>query len=403
MAAVNEDGAVAELSTVSIHTSRPRALSWSTAASEGHNRRRLILNKKNPPGRRAGCGSVRRTHREPLVVLESDQRRPGARHPHDLALGTRCWTRLDGSIPIGRASTRTTESAEATALFRYRVIAAAIGPRLSPAERLAAADPRSPSRCTRYFALGSANPNLNTTRLVERSASHVRSPHPDRSGVRAGSVSPTRPLADTRYDRDPAVVLCDAYWSRYADSIRFSSFSVAGSQSAPSVKAWRRRPSATSTAMRHARFRRRERRNSGRCLSAAASTTASSSRHVVELLTRTARAGRDLGAELSPQPTLVEVGQHLEIDPDRINEARCAARMPVSLEAPVGEDGHLTRGNLICDDTVTEAAHRSSEASNLSERLQSALDELHPREQQVLRLRFGLDRGYERTRRRARR
>ena len=47
---------------------------------------------------------------------------------------------------------------------------------------------------------------------------------------------------------------------------------------------------------------------------------------------------------------------------------------------------------LLGDDTAAEAARESSEASDLSERLESALDELHPRERQVLRLRFGLDR-----------
>jgi RNA polymerase primary sigma factor len=118
---------------------------------------------------------------------------------------------------------------------------------------------------------------------------------------------------------------------------------------------------------------------------------------VIELLTRTARAERDLATELGRQPTLDEVGQYLDIDPDRITEARRASRMPVSLEAPLGEDGELTQGDLIGDDAAAEAAHRSSEASDLSERLQSALDELHPRERQVLRLRFGLDRGYDRT------
>jgi RNA polymerase primary sigma factor len=119
--------------------------------------------------------------------------------------------------------------------------------------------------------------------------------------------------------------------------------------------------------------------------------------HVIELLTRIARAERELAAELGRQPTVGELGEYLEIDPERILEARRAARVPVSLETPLGEDGELTRGDLIDDAAAAEAAHRSSEASDLSERLQSALDELQPRERQVLRLRFGLDRGYERT------
>ena len=119
--------------------------------------------------------------------------------------------------------------------------------------------------------------------------------------------------------------------------------------------------------------------------------------HVVELLTRIARAERELAAALGRQPTLDELGQSLDIEPERILEAQLAARMPLSLETPFGEDGEVTRGDLIGDEAAAEMAHRSCEAADLSERLQSALDELHPRERQVLRLRFGLDRGYERT------
>lgn len=119
--------------------------------------------------------------------------------------------------------------------------------------------------------------------------------------------------------------------------------------------------------------------------------------HVTEFLTKTARAERELAAELGREPTIDEVAQYLDIDPERINEARRAARMPLSLETPLGEDGELTRGDLIGDEGAADAAKESAEASDLSERLESALDELHPRERQVLRLRFGLDRGHERT------
>jgi len=119
--------------------------------------------------------------------------------------------------------------------------------------------------------------------------------------------------------------------------------------------------------------------------------------HVTEFLTKTARAERELAAELGREPSVDEVAQYLDIDPERINEARRAARMPLSLETPLGEDGELTRGDLIGDETASEVARETAEASDLSERLEGALDELHPRERQVLRLRFGLDRGHERT------
>lgn len=119
--------------------------------------------------------------------------------------------------------------------------------------------------------------------------------------------------------------------------------------------------------------------------------------HIIELLTRTARAERELAVTLGRQPTVQEVAEELGIDAGRIIDARRAARLPVSLETPLGDDGDLTRGDLLGDESAGEAPSKSSEASDLSERLQSALDELHPRERQVLRLRFGLDRGHERT------
>jgi RNA polymerase primary sigma factor len=119
--------------------------------------------------------------------------------------------------------------------------------------------------------------------------------------------------------------------------------------------------------------------------------------HVTEFLTKTARMERELAAQFGREPTADEVAFALGIDVERIHEARRAARMPLSLETPLGEDGELTRGDLIGDEPAADAARESAEASDLSERLEGALDELHPRERQVLRLRFGLDRGHERT------
>jgi RNA polymerase primary sigma factor len=119
--------------------------------------------------------------------------------------------------------------------------------------------------------------------------------------------------------------------------------------------------------------------------------------HINEFLGRLARAERELAAELVREPTVDEVAQYLDVDPQRINEVRCAARMPVSLETPLGEDSDLTRGDLIGDDLTVEAAGESAEAADLSERLEAALDELCPRERHVLRLRFGLERQHART------
>jgi RNA polymerase primary sigma factor len=119
--------------------------------------------------------------------------------------------------------------------------------------------------------------------------------------------------------------------------------------------------------------------------------------HVAELLSKLAGAERKLTIELGREPTVDEVAAYLDVDPERIKAVRRAARMPVSLEAPLDEEGQLTLGDVIGDDHSTEAARESAEAADLSERLDSALGELDPRQRQVLRLRFGLDRRPERT------
>jgi RNA polymerase primary sigma factor len=119
--------------------------------------------------------------------------------------------------------------------------------------------------------------------------------------------------------------------------------------------------------------------------------------HITEALGRTARGERELTCQLGREPTLEELAAHVDVEPSRIREIRHAARVPLSLETPVGEDGDVTRGDLIGDENASDAVRASVEANDLSERLAAAIDELHPRERQVLRMRFGLDRGDERT------
>ena len=70
-----------------------------------------------------------------MAILEPHQRRRCAQHQHDLALGRRTRSGFDGGISIRRYTSLSTESTEAIALFRYRIVGEATGSRFSPAER----------------------------------------------------------------------------------------------------------------------------------------------------------------------------------------------------------------------------------------------------------------------------
>ncbi len=119
--------------------------------------------------------------------------------------------------------------------------------------------------------------------------------------------------------------------------------------------------------------------------------------HAVELLTRVMRAERDMQAETGEMPSIEVIAQFLGLDVERIIEARRAAQTPLSIEAPLGDDSDMTRGDLLGDETAGHAAHRAVEKQELSQRLTEALDSLDPRERKIIQMRFGLERGEERT------
>jgi RNA polymerase primary sigma factor len=117
----------------------------------------------------------------------------------------------------------------------------------------------------------------------------------------------------------------------------------------------------------------------------------------VELLTRVMRAERELQAETGSMPSVEALASHLGLDVERIMEARRAAQAPLSIEAPLSEDSDMTRGDLLGDEMAGQAAHREVEKQELAKRLNEALQTLDPRERAILQMRFGLERGEERT------
>ena len=119
--------------------------------------------------------------------------------------------------------------------------------------------------------------------------------------------------------------------------------------------------------------------------------------HAVELLTRVTRAEREMQAQTGKEPSVEDVAAFLGLEIERVLEAKRAAQAPLSIEAPLGDYSDMTRGDLLGDDVASQAAHREVEAQELARQLGSALAALDPRERKVLQLRFGLDRGEERT------
>jgi RNA polymerase primary sigma factor len=119
--------------------------------------------------------------------------------------------------------------------------------------------------------------------------------------------------------------------------------------------------------------------------------------HAVELLSRVLRAEREMQAETGEVPSVDAIAAHLGLDRERIVEARRAAQTPLSIEAPLSDDSDMTRGDLLGDETATQAAHREVEKQELSKRLAEALLTLDARERRILQMRFGLERGEERT------
>jgi RNA polymerase sigma factor (sigma-70 family) len=120
--------------------------------------------------------------------------------------------------------------------------------------------------------------------------------------------------------------------------------------------------------------------------------------HIHEQLIRLSRAETILSDQFHRSPTLDEIARYLGADPEHIREVRRADVPLLSLEASLDETGAIARAELIADTTMAAAAE-IAEARDMAERLESVLDELPPRDRQVLRLRFalGVRGGHEHT------
>ncbi len=118
--------------------------------------------------------------------------------------------------------------------------------------------------------------------------------------------------------------------------------------------------------------------------------------HMVETMNRVLKTSRQLTQELGREPTPDEIGRRLEMTPLRVSEILKIPQEPVSLETPVGEEDDSHLGDFIQDEQIPMPGEEAAR-SVLRDQLEEALGTLTDREQQVLRLRFGLDDGKSRT------
>jgi RNA polymerase primary sigma factor len=118
--------------------------------------------------------------------------------------------------------------------------------------------------------------------------------------------------------------------------------------------------------------------------------------HMVEHMNRVTRAKRTMHQELEREPSIEEIAVRVQLEPDRVRELLRISQDPLSLDSPVGEEDESNLGDFIQDESVESPADAATKMM-LSDAVGEVLGELSEREQEIVRLRFGLDGGQART------
>ena len=118
--------------------------------------------------------------------------------------------------------------------------------------------------------------------------------------------------------------------------------------------------------------------------------------HMVETINKVKKTSSLLLHENGHEPSAEEIAEHLDMSPEKVREILRVSQEPVSLETPIGEEEDSHLGDFIPDDDAPAPADAASH-SLLKETLTGVLGTLTPREAKVLRMRFGLDDGRQRT------
>ncbi|MBR5902964.1 MAG: sigma-70 family RNA polymerase sigma factor, partial [Clostridia bacterium] len=118
--------------------------------------------------------------------------------------------------------------------------------------------------------------------------------------------------------------------------------------------------------------------------------------HMVETINKVIRVSRQLLQELGHDPSADEIADEMGLSVQKVRDILKIAQEPVSLETPIGEEEDSHLGDFIPDDDALEPSEAAS-FTLLREQIWDVLGTLTPREEKVLRLRFGLDDGRQRT------
>lgn len=118
--------------------------------------------------------------------------------------------------------------------------------------------------------------------------------------------------------------------------------------------------------------------------------------HMIEQINKVVRESRQLMQKLGREPNDEEIAQQLGWPVTRVKQVKNVAREPISLETPIGEEEDSSLGDFIEDKEVENPASQTA-YTLLQEQLREVLSTLPPREQEVLKMRFGLDDGYSLT------
>ncbi len=118
--------------------------------------------------------------------------------------------------------------------------------------------------------------------------------------------------------------------------------------------------------------------------------------HMVETIHKQTKVARELLQKLNREPTTAEIAEVMGIPEYKVIETQRVAQDPLSLESPLGEEDDSKRGDFIEDETI-KSPNELTMQNQLREQIFSVLNFLTPREQKVIRLRYGLDDSHPRT------